>query len=352
MKKWLIRIEVIFWILVLIVTKVIDDRLASIYFAEFLVFFLLLFIPLVLAIKLLRGKTTTALVYFVLLLVYIPEYGITIVFGNRPGDSKPKQEGRCLSVTTFNVSNFLHAADNWNDYSSRSVMHNSLKLMNWIVEDRSDVICLQEYYTDKGSVLFDTEKLFKEKGRPYSYITDPDTNANRYRRTVAIFSKYPIVNAGEIFVDENKYNRGAYADILKAGDTIKIVNVHLHSNELGLGYGIRSGIKAYHYGNKVRWEQAQSTIAHLQHSNYPTILCGDFNQTIYSPVISLFKGSMSDAYEKAGLGIGGTMNIPFLKLLRLDHQFVNDRLNVVRSEVDRSIKLSEHFPLRCDYELK
>ncbi len=107
---------------------------------------------------------------------------------------------------------------------------------------------------------------------------------------MGIFSKYPIVQAGNLDF-ENSTNNAIFIDVLMNTDTVRVYNVHLES------FGIKtdslniSGINekdSRRLINRLKTSfvkqqfQVERLKEHQLNCPYPIILCGDFNNTHYS----------------------------------------------------------------------
>ena len=113
---------------------------------------------------------------------------------------------------------------------------------------------------------------------------------------VVTFSRYPIVNKGEIAFENDDNNYCIYTDILQASDTIRIFNAHLGSirlqdsdyavfgdQETGRVYQREVKEQKIIARQKVAFEkraiQIEKVMEEVKKSPYPVILCGDFNDT-------------------------------------------------------------------------
>jgi endonuclease/exonuclease/phosphatase (EEP) superfamily protein YafD len=154
---------------------------------------------------------------------------------------------------------------------------------------------------------------------------------------------------------------GIYADILYKSDTVRIYNVHLASMNLEL-YQYRQVSRNYlskirrligrlKYGAETRSYQLNRIIEHTNQCPYPFIISGDFNETPYNYVYFKMRALFSNTFEEVGNGFGFTFN-SMLFFLRIDHQFHSKAFEATEFRVDRSMKLSDHFPLRGFYRLR
>ena len=254
------------------------------------------------------------------------------------------------NVKVFNVYNHLQGKDSINAKS----------IIQQVVEDSSDIKCLQEFFCEDDSKVFNTiERIRQNKKYHYAIIPLKKKRSNYFG--IAIFSKFPIIRAAEIPFPKSK-NRGQFADVLIGKDTIRIYNVHLQSisldeekmfsnesyEELKKTYNnVFSRMKR---GFQQRAVQTDLLIKHIAQSPYPVILTGDFNDTPYSYTYTSFKNILQNAFEKAGTGFDFSYNGKMF-FLRIDNQFFSKNIKIHSFEPDRKFTYSDHFPIRAVYEI-
>ena len=114
---------------------------------------------------------------------------------------------------------------------------------------------------------------------------------------------------------------------------------------------VKDILRKLRHGGVTRAIQINSLIDHASQCPYPYIICGDFNDTPYSYNYFSMRRYFKNAFEQAGYGFGFTMNT-LLFFLRIDHQFYNDPVKPVLFKVDRSMRISDHFPTRGYYQIR
>jgi endonuclease/exonuclease/phosphatase family metal-dependent hydrolase len=88
----------------------------------------------------------------------------------------------------------------------------------------------------------------------------------------------------------------------------------------------------------------------MDDSPYPTIFCGDLNDTPNSYTYFTIRGDMQDAFLEKGFGIGRTFS-SLSPTLRIDFILTDDQFSI--KQFTRVVKyLSDHFMLMADVELK
>jgi endonuclease/exonuclease/phosphatase family metal-dependent hydrolase len=114
---------------------------------------------------------------------------------------------------------------------------------------------------------------------------------------------------------------------------------------------IKRLISMLKYGAEARSSQIDKLIDHTNSSPFPYFVCGDFNETPYSYNYFKLRHHFSNAFEEAGNGFGFTLN-SIIFYLRIDHQFYHQDIEALDFRVDRSMKISDHFPTRGFYQVR
>ena len=228
----------------------------------------------------------------------------------------------------------------------------------------ADIICLQE-------LQFATLKKHKEllKKYPYkSYNLSNDSQAAAHH--LACLSKYPIIDSKKIELKSTSNGCTKY-HILYEGDTIVVYNCHLQSNGLQkedkstykllltnpLEYLDNKGtedtktlIKKLRDSAAKRAAQADVILADMEKETSPYIIvCGDFNDSPISYTCHRLKEQLDDAYIGSGNGPGISYNRHGM-YYRIDHILHSPQFKAYGCTVDRSIKISDHYPIFCFLE--
>jgi endonuclease/exonuclease/phosphatase family metal-dependent hydrolase len=277
-------------------------------------------------------KKRIAILPLLTLLVGWPFLQSTLAFNK----DLPKRNS--IKILSFNAK-FFREPRNKSKFST--------EMIRWVTNDTSDIKCLQEYSANPSSDELDATTQMKQKGyNGFVYLAkvgDWENNPG-----MAIFSKFNIIDSGVVFKAKNTLNAAIYSDLDVNGKTLRVYNVHLESMSLEL-YGalsvekIRFIIRRLKYGAVKRSDQIKELITHARSSPYPYIICGDFNETPYSYAYTQLKKEYKNTFEQTGNGFGFTFNeIPYL--LRIDHQFHSSDVEAIGYEVNRKMKISDHFP--------
>ena len=243
--------------------------------------------------------------------------------------SEPKSEKADFKVLTFN--------NKYNDYGLEEVK-------NYIKSFNADVIFLQESgYSGLGNSDFEEMK--------YSL----------HNRRISFFSKYQIVEQDTIpLIDKGK---SVYADVIIKGKRIRFVNVYLEPFQLHKsmvkptddleenGTKAKSLVRRFMPVFKKHEEQVQILKNFIEKSPYPVILAGDFNSVPNSYEYYTISGVLKDCFLESGTGLATSFHdykIP----IRIDYVFSSENLKSTYYQVDRSQKLSDHYPVLVKFSFK
>lgn len=243
--------------------------------------------------------------------------------------------GGDFSVLSYNVKWFVEARKDGGREEA----------IDWVADYDTEIKCFQE---------FDSRRAVLEEMQQDGFFAALGGRSN----TLAIFSKYPIINQGILFSQEN-INNAMFADLVLPGDTLRIYNVHLESmgiaiNEMSTTDDLRNEYAKFKSkflnGSVQRAEQIEQLILHSESSPYRTIIVGDFNDIPYSYNHFQIRKHYANAFESVGRGFGFTFNgnVPFL---RIDHQFYDKRLKVHEFKTYNDILYSDHFPIKAKYSI-
>lgn len=217
-------------------------------------------------------------------------------------------------------------------------------ILTFINEKNPDILCIQEYSNSANIDL----KVYRHK-----YIL---MEGNQIKTAQAIFSKFPIINQGNIpFPNSN--NNVVFVDIKKGKDIIRVYNMHLQSIKISPDVSeIDENIDAIDQGKsqklmhriskafKQQQQQAEFIKEHKKECPYPIIICGDMNNSAFSYVYRNIKGSLNDAFEEAGVGFGATYKFRYYPA-RIDYIFADDKMTVKKFESFADFENSDHYPI-------
>lgn len=212
------------------------------------------------------------------------------------------------------------------------------KIAAFVKEKNPDILCLQEYSKQAvGDTAFKQYRhrfIFSEKGQTEQ----------------AIFSKFPIINTGDIQFPESA-NNAVWADIKKGKDTLRVYTIHLQS--IKISPDIHESIDEEkgkmifkRIGAAFKKQQSQGELMekHKSECSYPMIICGDLNNSAFSYVYRSIRGTMKDSFEEAGKGFGKSYNFKYYPA-RIDYIFTDRTIDVRQYQTFSNFVNSDHFPV-------
>ena len=248
---------------------------------------------------------------------------------------------------------------------------------------------------DKKSAIFNSIDKISEKRKGHYYFSTAITNKTGAQFGIITFSKFPIINKGDLGFGNNTLNQATYIDVIitnstnspellggaghqinkparhsqsqrKAGgsaDTIRIYNIHLQSL-LIKGKDIfkyaeekndilsksKNLLHLFKTVSILRSRQLDILISHINNSPYAVVVCGDLNDTPYSYTYQTLDKILNNAFEKAGNGFGFTYNSKF-PFLRIDNQFASRCFTINSFKTHYEADYSDHFPISANYTL-
>lgn len=325
--------------------------------------FLMMSLPVLLLIHLvffvffaLRKSSKIALSGAALLLSF-PFWSRTFQFSWGAPPASEKQE---LTVLSYNVMSF----DAYN-FIQNIHPENNQAMLEWVKGLDTDIQCYQEFYNSDTRPHLNTLKQLKKAGYPYYTVLHPDiAPREQHCMGLAILSKYPIIDRGEVeFHDQNGL---LFADIVVRKDTIRVINLHLRSMIVRFG-GLKEAYleKDYKQGKKEakkvtqrlkmgfvhHSEEADVLLEWIRKSPHPVLVCGDFNEIPYGYVYGEVRSMLANAFEEKGHGFGFSYrNTP--RFIRIDNQFFDKKkLEVIDFQTRRDIPYSDHYPVIGRYRL-
>ena len=218
------------------------------------------------------------------------------------------------------------------------------QIVSFINDKNPDILCIQEYSTSADIDL---------KVYPHKYIL---MAGDQIKTGQAIFSKFPIINEGNI-VFPNSNNNVIFADIKRGKEIIRVYNMHLQSikispdvNEINDNIDVINQQKSQMLFNRIskafkqQQQQAEIFKEHKKGCTYPLIICGDMNNSAFSYVYRNIKGKLKDCFEEAGKGFGATYKFKYYPA-RIDYIFADEKMKVKSFESFPEFVNSDHYPI-------
>lgn len=237
-------------------------------------------------------------------------------------------------------------------------------ITSYIVKQDVDVVCLQEEQNSKGKTVERWQELY-----PYNDTLTVSKSTNLGINVIGIHSRLPIVKK-EVIAYESKTNGSVAYFLLRDRDTILVINNHLEGTHLTekerdqyqeilkgkkdhkeAEEGLYSLIGKLSRSMVKRAPEARLLHDYIEaHSQYPIIVCGDFNDTPISYARRTVAKGLTDCFAEAGCGLGLSYNRKGFNF-RIDHIFCSDHFTPVSCKVDSKMDASDHYPMICSMKM-
>jgi len=295
--------------------------------------------------------------FFVVLILSVIAIGYkslhaTLGLGGKEGSSE-KAEGS-IRVMTYNVHSFKLFGEN-------NTIPVKEKMLQIVKDQNPDVVCFQEFYTRKKG-NFNTIDSLKRLLKTDYYYFRPVGDNDYEAFGLAIFSKYPIKEKGEILFEASGDNMSIYTDIDVKGKMIRIFNVHFQSISFqpqdyqfidqlvkktrGKLYASKRILRMLKYAFVKRSEQVDIMKKEMAKCKTPYLIAGDFNDTPASYTVNQVTKNLKNAFIEKGSGFGKTYNGKFPNF-QIDYIATSKNFEVLNYQITKA-KLSDHFPVRTD----
>ena len=217
-----------------------------------------------------------------------------------------------LTLISFNVDNFR---------LSSKILHAFADLAH---DEDADIICLQERPHDNLLRWDSIKAAFPDY--PYAICNSREDEV----LNLAVISRYPLVGMTERYYPKS-YNKQLFTDIILGPDTIRLFNVHLQTTGLADNRARpRHAIRQLFDQAVLRNQQADDLVSDVQHSPYPVIVAGDFNDTRAGYAYRRLRSYLRDANPYL-LFTGSYQR--FHSLYKIDHILCNSTLAPINYEL-------------------
>ena len=286
---------------------------------------------------------------------WIPVAGYALAYGPlttyMPLNPQHDVPEGCIKLVTYNVCSY------GGNYKYEDAFE---RILDYLEQQQADIVCTQEDVDSWRRYMMDKYRRLY----PYNDTTMLIHNAKSYN-CVGLHSRFPILRKERISYPSRA--NGSVAYYLKVGrDTLLVVNNHLENTHLTKedrsmyedmlrGTVRRDTAQAESMliigklgeSAAARAPQAEAVSRYVsQHSQYPVIVCGDFNDTPVSYTRRTLAKGLTDCYAAAGRGIGLSYNRKGF-WVRIDHILCSRHFTPLRCQVDSKIDLSDHYPVLC-----
>ncbi|WP_126969501.1 endonuclease/exonuclease/phosphatase family protein [Gynurincola endophyticus] len=289
-----------------------------------------------------------------------------IAFNLPPNKEVVRTDSNTVSVLSWNVRWFDKQKRNDRD----EVKDYRESMLALIKEIDADVLCFQEFLEQPKDIEHSNVEALKKIGYKYYHrVIDYGSTERNTEVGVAIFSKYPFFNTTRLRYPGTVKERAAESlisvDLVKKKDTIRIFNTHLQSillnnedyenlqkmmsaNESVINNSMPI-FRKLRTGYKFRSQQAEIVSETLNASDYPAIVCGDFNDVPNSYTYFKIKGEHKDAFVEKGTFIGRTYRELGITL-RIDYLICDPAFEVLAYERFR-VPYSDHYPIKAVFKI-
>jgi endonuclease/exonuclease/phosphatase family metal-dependent hydrolase len=274
--------------------------------------------------------------------------------------SKSDSSNKMLKVMSYNVKVFdLY---NWShNKETRS------KIFGLLEDEAPEITCFQEFFHRDSSYFCNVDSLKKMTNFQYAHVEYTSHGKFNQHFGLAIFSKYPIIRSQRLNFGYKGNNACIFSDIKVGKDTFRVYNMHLQSIAFSKGdykyaEDLQKNIETENIEHsksifnrlkrafEKRAQQADLVRESIEHSPYPVIVCGDFNDTPSSYTYSTISKNLTDGFIESGNGLGKSY-VGAFPSFRIDYILHDDKF---RSYDYRTIReeLSDHFPVVTYLELQ
>ncbi|SFI25160.1 endonuclease/exonuclease/phosphatase family protein [Halpernia frigidisoli] len=242
--------------------------------------------------------------------------------------NKEKKENANLKIITLNA----HAGD-----------LGRKNIEDFIDKEDPDILFLQE----AGPI-----------SKPYNF------KSLEYKKTeniVFFYSKYSILDSKDWLPKDNAHVKSY--DISIRGKIYRFINIYLEPFYLNKSMvkpsenqdinedKFKSLIKTMIPAFKSHQTQVAEIRKAVDNSPYPVIMAGDFNSVPNSYEYYHAGKGLQDAFEVVGSGSATSFH-DWKFPIRIDYVFASKEITPISYKVDRSTRLSDHFPVIATFKIK
>ncbi|WP_291530643.1 endonuclease/exonuclease/phosphatase family protein [Bacteroides sp. UBA939] len=259
-----------------------------------------------------------------------------------------------LKVATYNVGNF---GDEITGYSCKEIAR-------FMKQQEVDVLCFQEFNDNQYFPMDSIRKVFSH----WRYASMPTEDTTQGVLPIAIFSRYPLINAQFISYPQS-VNCSMQCDIVLGHDTVRLLNNHLQTTSVNQNRHkwerdlantsdtrreaevVQGAITSLHDNFMKRAGQTDSICQLILASPYPVVACGDFNSLPSSYTYRKLSGILKDGFRTCGRGYMYTYRY-FKRLLRIDYIFHSPGIRGYRYYSPDLDLCSDHNPVLMEMKIK
>ena len=236
---------------------------------------------------------------------------------------------------------------------------------HYLKRQDADIVCIQEDVDAWRRFVFQRySKIYPYNDTTIFYNNSQGMNG------MGIHTRFPIIRRERIPYQST--GNGSMAWYLKMGnDTLLVINNHLEGTHLS--DEDRDNYKRLIKGDMKRDTARQESMLLLkklgkaaakrtpeaeavhryieQHSQYPVIVCGDFNDNPISYSRRTIAQGLTDCFAASGRGIGLSYNQKGF-FFRIDHILCSNQFQPYNCQIDDEMDASDHYPIICWLKMK
>lgn len=254
---------------------------------------------------------------------------------------------------------FLNPVKRWVNYSSESKETANLKIISFNMKSGKEGIDkIKDYLEQKNAdIIF----IQEENGQ----LKLNNLEGEYSLPVIRLYSKYKAVSRKNLFEnlsDGDITSQCEQIDLEIKGKTYRILNVHLQSfgvvkSMVKLNGSseedeqkVKNIVKKLIPTFKSHQEQVKIIRESIDNSPYPVIVAGDFNAVPNSYEYYKTSEGLKDAFYEVGRGSGTSFH-DYKYPLRIDYIFISESIKPISYKVDRSVNLSDHFPVVATFKI-
>ncbi|NML68820.1 endonuclease/exonuclease/phosphatase family protein [Chryseobacterium sp. RP-3-3] len=253
---------------------------------------------------------------------------------------------------------FMNPVQRWVSFSSDKKETADLKIISFNVKaGLLGATDIEKYLNSADADVV----LLQESGSKVSVKGMEKSGENG---VLKVFSKHKLIESKELIKSDLETNN-AYAsqtDIEIKGKIYRFINIYLEPFKFEKGMVKLDGVKEEDEQKlknivkrlipvfKKHQDQVGTIKEAIETSPYPVIIAGDLNSVPNSYEYYHLADGLEDAFVKAGKGSATSFH-DYKFPIRIDYIFTSKTIQPVSYKVDRTVKLSDHYPVVATFSL-
>jgi endonuclease/exonuclease/phosphatase family metal-dependent hydrolase len=302
-------------------------------------------------------KSRVAWVLIFIFLIGLPHFFSYYQFsgGNVASDDKGMGD---IKLMSWNVNLLgFNGVNKLVNLSSSAIRDSIISVVD---REKPDVLAFQEFL--QTSELNHIALIKEKTGLNFHHVKFSHSIKRGRKTGLVIFSRYPIIQGGQVMFSGTTLNGCIYVDLAMDRDTIRVYNTHLQS--------IRFNSEDYEYLNEETEElkgaerivkrlsrafqrregQVHAIRMHMKTCPYPIIVMGDFNDPPMSYTYRKMTEEMTDHFREKGMWMSSTYAGKFPNF-RIDYILSSEEYGKVLSYETLPVELIDHRPIVSTLQL-